>query len=143
SNQKIKIIETRTMDKFLTLEDRVDFINRLTPDLLISLHCNATKSPEKNGTEAFYYDKSEYHQRSYEFSKEILKGQVDLFSGKGTIKTAGFYILKNINCPGVLLELGFLTNEKDRAILTDENSQKMIAESIYQSLIKIRETVKD
>lgn len=139
SDQKIKIIETRNTDKFLSLSERVNFINQQKPDLVISLHCNAHQNAVTNGVEAFYYEEGQHQETSYDYSKILVANQLDQFSKRGKIKTAGFYILKNAECPGVVLELGFITNEKDRALLTNENHQETIAKSLYESLLKIRE----
>ncbi|MCD2259904.1 N-acetylmuramoyl-L-alanine amidase [Psychroserpens luteolus] len=138
SNEDIKIITLRDEDKFLSLNDRVKFINAQKPDLLISLHCNGYKDKSENGVEAFYYSKNEYEKKSYDYSEILIKNQLKSFSDRGVVKQASFYILKNSNCPAVLLELGFITNERDRAILTDKNHQKIIAKSIYKSLEDIR-----
>jgi len=49
------------------------------------------------------------------------------------IKNANFAVLKNTNCPSVLIEIGFLTNENDRDMLTSETGQAKIAKIIYRS----------
>ena len=138
SDKKIKIIETRNSDKYLSLSERVDFINQQKPDLVISLHSNFSPDAELNGVEAFYFDKNDHHEKSYEFSKILLENQLNQFSDHGKVKIAGFYILKNVECPGVVLELGFISNEKDKAILTNDNHQETIAKSLHESLLKIR-----
>ncbi|WCO00668.1 N-acetylmuramoyl-L-alanine amidase [Psychroserpens ponticola] len=140
SNEKIKIITIRDKDKFWSLEDRVNFINDKNADLVISLHTNAYKDTSVGGVEAYYYDKNNYGKKSHDYSKILLQNQLHLFSSKRKIKQAGFYILKNVNCPAVLLELGFITNEKDKAILTNGENQKAIAKSLFKSLLEIRAT---
>lgn len=139
SDQKIKIIETRNSDIFLSLAERVDLINQLKPDLVISLHSNASQNSEVNGVEAFYYHKNDHQEHSYQYSKILIENQLNQFSDRGEIKTAGFYLLKNSECPAVVLELGFITNEKDKAVLTNENNQEKIAKSLHESLLKIRD----
>lgn len=141
TDQKIKIIATRDTDKYLSLSERVYFINQQKPDLVISLHSNTSPDAELNGVEAYYFDKHEHHEKSRDFSKILVENQLNQFSDRGQIKTAGFYILKNVECPGVLLELGFISNEKDRAILTNDQHQETIAKSLYESLLKIREDI--
>ena len=120
------------------MSERVDFINQQKPDLVISLHSNFSPDAELNGVEAFYFDKNDHHEKSYEFSKILLENQLNQFSDHGKVKIAGFYILKNVECPGVVLELGFISNEKDKAILTNDNHQETIAKSLHESLLKIR-----
>ena len=140
SDKKVEIITLRDEDKFLTLKDRVEFVNAQNADLMLSLHCNASKDTEVSGVEAFYYDKNEYEKQSLSFSEILVKNQLQIFTNRGKVKTAGFFMLKNVNCPAVVLELGFLTNEKDKSILTDEAYQKTISKSIYQSLMEIRKS---
>ncbi|WP_431135205.1 N-acetylmuramoyl-L-alanine amidase [Psychroserpens mesophilus] len=140
SDKNIKIITLRTEDTFLTLKDRVDFVNAQNADLILSLHCNSSNNTEASGVEAFYYEKNEYHKQSMSFSEILVKNQLQTFSNRGKVKKAGFYILKNVNCPAVVLELGFLTNENDRSILTNHDYQKTISKAIHKSLIDIRKT---
>ncbi|WP_211222898.1 M56/M15 family metallopeptidase [Gelidibacter mesophilus] len=139
SDHKIKIVETRSADEFLSLSERVNFINQLHPDLVISLHCNASQNTDANGVEAFYYDKNEHRQTSHDYSRILVENQLDQFNDRGELKAAGFYILKNVDVPALVLELGFISNAKDKAILTNDNHQETIAKSLHESLLKIRE----
>ncbi|WP_418513909.1 N-acetylmuramoyl-L-alanine amidase family protein [Corallibacter sp.] len=124
SGKKVKIIETRNTDKFISLNDRVKFINSVNPDLVVSLHSNAyLKDTLVNGVEAYYYDHNEFNEKSRNYSQILLENQLDKFSNRG-VKRAGFFMIKNINCPDIVLELGFMTNERDRAILTSKRHQK-------------------
>lgn len=49
----IKVIYTRTSDKYVDLDERADIANRNKADLFISIHVNATKSTSVSGTETF------------------------------------------------------------------------------------------
>lgn len=49
----VKIIYTRSSDKFVELWERAAIANRNNADLFISIHCNATKNPSIHGTETF------------------------------------------------------------------------------------------
>lgn len=138
SNEKIKIITTRSSDDFISLTDRIAIIKNQNPDLVISLHSNGyQKDSSTNGVEAFYYEENDFSEKSYAYGEILMKSQLDKFANRG-VKTAGFMIIKNIDCPGVVLELGFLTNEKDKAIITNELHQQEIASALYESLKKIR-----
>ena len=62
-----------------------------------------------------------------------------LISDLGTInrgvRTAGFYVIKNNTVPAILVELGFLSGDKDHKKLTDSDFQKKATKSI-SSVIK-------
>lgn len=49
----VKIIYTRSSDKFVELWERAAIANRNNADLFISIHCNSTKNVNINGTETF------------------------------------------------------------------------------------------
>jgi len=51
-------------------------------------------------------------------------------------------VLRNLNCPGVLLSLGNMENKAERSLLQNEKNQDEIAEDIYEKLLKIRRMVK-
>lgn len=49
----IKIVYTRSTDKYVDLDERAEIANRNKADLFISIHVNATKSSQASGTETF------------------------------------------------------------------------------------------
>lgn len=133
---KIKVLLTRTNDDFMTLKNRVAYINEQQPDLFISLHVNQSPNKTANGVESYYYD-GEHSAQSKVYSKILVSEQLKTFSNRGEIKTANFFLLKNTNCPGVLLELGFLSNDTDRQLLSNPQNHNQIAASIYNGLLEI------
>lgn len=57
------------------------------------------------------------------------------FKNRG-VKQAAFYVLRGTYCPSVLVEVGFMTNKKDKKNLDDKNVQKKVAQSIYNGLVE-------
>ena len=55
------------------------------------------------------------------------------------IKQAGFYVLVGASMPSVLIENGFLSNRKDEAYLASNSGQKVIAETIFNSIKMYKE----
>ncbi|HOL61932.1 MAG TPA: N-acetylmuramoyl-L-alanine amidase [Elusimicrobiales bacterium] len=64
-------------------------------------------------------------------TKEISKNTP--FANRG-IKQAAFYVLRGTYCPGVLVEVGFMTNKKDKANLDNSSVQEKVARSIYKGI---------
>jgi N-acetylmuramoyl-L-alanine amidase len=137
ADENIEIIQTRSHDEFLTLRARVDFINNQKPDLFLSLHCNAYKDESISGVEAYCSSNTNSNSMSLTYAEILVEHQLDHFSSRG-VKQASLYLLNNTEVPGVLLELGFLTNENDRKILTDPAQQVKIARSIFEGLTEIQ-----
>ncbi len=50
----IEVVMTRTADRFITLQGRVDIANKSGGDLFVSIHSNAHRSRSVNGFEVYY-----------------------------------------------------------------------------------------
>ena len=48
-----------------------------------------------------------------------------------------YYVVKYNSVPAVLIELGFISNNEDRAKLVDKLYQQKAAKAIYESVIEI------
>ncbi|MGO3182813.1 MAG: N-acetylmuramoyl-L-alanine amidase family protein [Aequorivita sp.] len=129
----VKIILTREGDYFVPLKDRAEYINSLNPDFVISLHINSHNDPEVNGFEFFVSTESTLSEESKTFAQQIESSIAKEFSSHG-IKTANFYILKNVTTPVTLVEMGFLSNPDDRKLLTSVEGQDKIAAAIYNTI---------
>ncbi|UJH91592.1 N-acetylmuramoyl-L-alanine amidase [Antarcticibacterium sp. 1MA-6-2] len=137
SDNDIKIILIKEEDNFLTLQERTEFVNSQGADFFLSLHCSAAPTKDPRGISLFYSPQSNLHEKSFNYTSVLASHLVET-TGKAEIKTANFYILKKSNLPSVLVEMGFLTNPKDREMLEDPGQQKKLAQNIYEGLRKIK-----
>ncbi len=113
---------TRKGDNYVTLEERVQFINAIKPDLVISLHSNFSTEQEVAGAEVFYQNQS---SRPY---AEALGGRINQQKlVLRNVDEAQFYLLKKSQVPAVHLEMGFLSNPADRSLLTTEAGRQKLA----------------
>jgi N-acetylmuramoyl-L-alanine amidase len=135
SNDDIKFVTTRQSDHFSSLSERINFINKQNPDLVISLHCNASSTDKESGVEAYYYksDDVEIYSKSMEYSS-LVSSELALNLGLdiAKISIANFKLLKEVKSPAFVLELGYLTNKNDIKKLVNNNNQKVIAETIFE-----------
>lgn len=137
-NKNIKIEFTRESDDAIELQERVVFINKLKPDLVLSLHIASHKKPSVSGIEIFVAEESKAYEKSYILA-EKLKNK---FDSKNTdlnarIKKANFFLMKKSNYPILTVELGFLTNESDRTSLQDPFKQTAMAETIIEFISEL------
>lgn len=133
TDAKIKIILTRESDDFISLEDRVQYINSLNPDFVISLHINSDSNTRVNGFDLFVSPQNSRNKESEVLAQRLEASLSKEFSSNG-IKESNFYILKNVNIPSTTIELGYLSNPENRRFLTSEEGQHRIAEAIYNIL---------
>lgn len=138
NDEGVKIILIRKKDVFIPLNERVKFAKEQHADLFLSLHCNASQDRSKSGVEAYYFAKSPSKEKSYEYSKIVVSNYLENISEKGEIKTSNFLVLRKLDIPAILLELGYLSNKVESQKLQNPEFQQKIAENIYKSLEEIR-----
>ena len=88
--------------------------NEWGADLFVSIHCNAYNKKAR-GMETFHYRGSKAGKRLAECIQAQLVKRIDTFD-RG-VKEAGFYVLRNTDCPAVLVETAFIDNEEDEQLL--------------------------
>jgi N-acetylmuramoyl-L-alanine amidase len=138
-DKKVLIYLTRTNDNFISLQDRVDFINNLKPDLILSLHVNGNKNTAISGVKFYVSPLNKQYETSKNTAEKINLHFVNNLNvqSKG-VNDANFTILKNTEFPAITVELGYLSNENDRKFLTDNNQQEKIAEIILEIISKLK-----
>ena len=55
------------------------------------------------------------------------------------VKQAAFYVLRGTYSPGILVEMGFMTNSGDEKVLNDKKGRTKIANAIYKGILKYAE----
>jgi N-acetylmuramoyl-L-alanine amidase len=59
---------------------------------------------------------------------------------QNTLRKKGFYVLLSPDVPAVLLEMGFITNDQDAAMLVSESKRKKLVEGIADAIDSFFET---
>ena len=54
---------------------------------------------------------------------------------KNCIRQANFYVLKGVQSPSILVEMGFISSPKDRGRLSQSSVQKKMAQGIYNGIV--------
>ena len=91
--------------------------NGSNADVFLSIHCNAFNG-EAHGTETCVYLGS---TRSSQLGECIQRQIVDSLdtTDRGLKDHPGLYVLKHTDMPAILVELAFIDNEDDAALLRD------------------------
>ncbi|MCS7462518.1 N-acetylmuramoyl-L-alanine amidase [Paenibacillus doosanensis] len=127
---KIEPYMTRGDDTFVELADRASFANNMNADLFVSIHANSAGKESVEGVETYYYT-----DQSLPFAKlmheQLLKSTQ--FPDR-KVKQENFYVVKNTTMPSLLLEIGFLTNKSEEAVMYQDAFQDRVAASIVAAI---------
>lgn len=87
------------------------------------------------------YARTETEPRSIELAKTMVGGMRAAGGpmNRRPLRSAGFSVLKSADIPSVLIEIGFLSSERDLANLSDPVWRQGMAESIAQSILVWRD----
>jgi len=119
------------------LRARLDIINQEKVDLFISLHVDHRIGQSwQRGASVLYYPRHLQSKRLAEIiQKHLNQLEYQGFKNKHQIKKRrDLYILKAKNTPGILIELGFITNQHDRYLLQQRDYQILLVKAIYQGI---------
>ncbi len=115
-----------------SLRLRVNDANSWGADYFISLHTNASSLPAASGTEAFAYSEP---SAAFSLGEDILRelSRITGLKNRGMKVRSGLYVLRKTQMPAVLVELGFITNAGDAALMN--NSPALFARGIYEGIL--------
>lgn len=117
--------ETLSQKKASDLKQRVRVLQDTENAVLLSIHQNHYPDSRYSGAQIFYAKTAG--------SEELAKQMQSLFistvnkgSHRQAKKSSGIYLMEHIQCPGVLIECGFLSNAAEEAKLKDPEYQKKL-----------------
>ena len=116
-----------------SLRARTTDANEWGADYFLSIHANASENPSASGSEAFAYSRP---SEGFSLGEDILQ-QLAAATGlrdRGVQVRPGLYVLKKTAMPAVLVELGFITNPGDAALMNDRPD--LFAEGIYRGILQ-------
>ena len=187
----VKVVMTRSTDKFVELRDRAAIANRAGGQLFISIHINSAWSTSPNGYSVHILGQSSDKNKDlFAYNMDVVKREnsvillEDDYSTKyqgfdpsdeqsyifmslmqnahleqsllaasviseklkgGPIKADRgiwqnpFYVLWKTAMPAVLVELGFISNATDLAILKKEGNRKELARRLFEAFKEYKE----
>lgn len=122
--------------KVSDLKNRAELVNATENAVLLSIHQNSLpSSPVTHGAQAFF-NGAEGAAPLATSVQEALNQAVNTEKAKNPAAIgSSVYLMKNITAPGVLVECGFLTNEREAAQLKSEAYQLRLAAAITAGLL--------
>lgn len=118
------------------LSNRASLIDKSNADLYLSIHLNSSTSTAWKGAQVFYDD---INKNNKDFALVFQKNfNSNLGSKREEKEIKNLYMYKNIkNVPGLLLEVGFISNANERQLLNKEWYQNKIVKVITKSVIDV------
>lgn len=120
------------MAKRAELSERVRMATMNDADLFVSIHANSFPGGNSYGMETYYHIQSAPGKALAErIQTKLHDVQPD---NKRKSKSGDYYLLNQSKMPTVLIEVGFLSNPRERRLLQDASYKARIANSITEGI---------
>lgn len=129
------VILTRSVDEFVSLEDRIELTKKSEADILISIHTNNSKNTEKAGITTYYNAHNNSQVLILDSLFHVEAKQLTSITDLGG-KEANFHIVKNSICPAICIEVGYISNPSESKIISDAVFQNELSEVIKNCVKK-------
>lgn len=133
SQRGVSVLMTRNSDVFIELPDRAAAGRRA--DVFVSIHADSNPSSAKVGHSVIYPRTSE--PRSVLLGRLIDQYLVSAGSPKYILRAdnRGLLVLRQAQCPAVLVEVGYLSNRAEAARLASAAYQERLATGVANGIL--------
>lgn len=128
-----RVILTRGRDIEMSLPRRVALANQTKTALFVSIHFNFSRNHQASGVEIFYYNGRESFRakESRKLANDILHQVIDQTQAASRgVKNGNFHVIRETLMPAVLVEGGFVSNDKECAKLRRKEYLEQIAKGV-------------
>ncbi|KQC46193.1 N-acetylmuramoyl-L-alanine amidase [Geobacillus sp. Sah69] len=126
-----RVVLTRSSDEYVPLSARVAAARLYQADAFISLHYDSAADPDASGITIYYYDRFADYELAQSF--QGLFRQLSALPFRG-IAFGDYYVLRENEKPSVLLELGYLSNRSDAAVVATNGYQEAVTTAIVNAM---------
>lgn len=132
-----KVFLTRQDEEHLILSKRAELANIGKPNFFISIGQNTFPNETASGTVIYHYREDEEGKKlSNLIMKEVTNALASQHRG---VRNAEFYLLREVRCSSIFIELLYITNPEDERKLADFHMHKKAAAAIYEAIKKYYE----
>ena len=145
---------TRTADVDISLSQRSAFANIKNADLFISVHYNSAPSEQARGIEVFAFPLAGSPSSDQLVTKEFTSAPINAFDGQNSllgwqvqkeiiqklnsvdrgVKRKRLGVLRELNCPGILVECGFLSHPEESKACNSADYQEKLTRAIADGI---------
>ena len=135
-----RVVMTRTDDSVYSdikkeeLDHRAALVQKKDAELFLSIQCNAVPNPSLHGAQTFYYPGSENGEI---LAKCIQNRFVKTLKNtdREALTLSSAYIMSKLEIPAIMVEVGFLSNTEEEALLNDDAYREKIVAAIYGGIV--------
>ena len=114
------------------MQARKAIVDKTKPNMLISVHMNKFSASYRTGPQVFYQQGKTDGQSLAQSLQQVFNDS----TGNNHSSIAGdYYICREINCPAVIVECGFLSNDAEAELLQTEAHRQMICDLIFKGVM--------
>ena len=125
-----QVYMTNTQNGYVSLESRMSQAKSIVPHVVISVHANSAASASAKGSEGWYFNS---------FSRNLAaQASSKISSALGTTnrgaKEGLFYMTRDSEFAGILMEYGFVTNSDDYYKMIEDSYQRKLASATADAI---------
>lgn len=113
------------------LSQRRQLTDEIQSEIMISLHVNSAKNRKKRGPLVLHQERGESALLAFCLQNALNRQQQTVSLPR---EGRPFYLLRRVDQPSVIVEMGFISNAEDRDMLTDPRQQLEIAQAIASGI---------
>jgi N-acetylmuramoyl-L-alanine amidase len=157
-DEGVNVVMTRYDDRVVSLEDRLKIANRAKPALFASIHFNAAPNLKAEGIETYVLTPpiavssndslsslrqgrlagNGFDYANFEIGFLVQRKLIsDLQRVDRGLKRARFKVLTELGCPGILIECGFLSNDKEALLVNTPVFRQRLAKSLSEAILEL------
>ena len=126
--------DTIAKKKISDTRNRVAMINGVKNGILLSIHQNHYYESQYYGAQVFYANNEESKVLAQKLQNDLIT-YLNPDSKRQIKRSSGVYLMEHVQCTGVLIECGFLSNPREEALLRSEQYQKKLSSVIVTSTL--------
>lgn len=130
----VEVLYSRTEDVYPEWKNRVGVANNNDADLYVSVHLNSAEITSARGTEVLIHPSTGAKTRV--LAQAVLDNIVKAtsFNDRGIKERSDLYVLKATKMPAILIETGFISNDKECKLLAKDLFQLGLAAAICDAV---------
>lgn len=122
--------------KSADMRSRIRTMEEKSPEFAVSIHQNSFTQESSFGAQVFYFGNSGEGKRLAECLQTTIKNVIADDNHREPKANQSYYLLKKSPCPMVIVECGFLSNQREADLLVTEDYQDKMAWAICLGIVE-------